>query len=126
MSEVLEEGIGCLRKIKAIRSAPASWNMMSPRSIDRRDLSRLYCMDPVPDYIYEAIMRADNGQSTPSEILILDHYITEKKSEIRRRKLEIGAEGRGERTSVGKTGENVMVNLLRDSLKKIGEDDFDG
>ena len=125
MPEVLEEGIGCLRKIKTISSASPPWNMMSPRSIDRRHLSRLYGMDPVPDYIYEAIMRADNGQSTPAELVVLEHYIKEKKMEIRSKKLELGIEGQGMRAAVGKTGENVMVNLLRGNLRRTGEDDDD-
>ena len=125
MPEVLEEGIGCLRKIKAIPSAPSPWDMMSPRSIDRRDLSRLYGMDPVPDYIYEAIMRADNGQSTPAELIVLEHYIKEKKTEIRKRKMALGLEGQGARTAMGKAGENVMVNLLKQNITRIGEDDED-
>ena len=97
---------------------------MSPRRIDRRDLSRLYGMDPVPDYIYEAIMRADNGKATKSDLAILEYYIEEKKKEIRERKMELGIEGAGIRSGLGRAAENVMVNVF-EGLKKDEESDND-
>ena len=94
---------------------------MSPRKINRRDLSRLYGLDPVPDYIYESIMRADMGKATELEMIVLDEYIEEKKLEIRAKKSELNLEGGGVRHGVGRAAENILD--LNSSLEKLFEDD---
>ena len=121
MSGMSEGGTGCLREAKAVRSASFAWDMTSPKK-QRKDLTRLYGMDPVPDSIYEAIMRADNGDANKRELLILEQYIKEKKAEIRRRKEHLGIEGQGTRSEAGRAAENVLV--LR-SFFELREDDDD-
>lgn len=122
---VLGGGTGCLRDSHAVRQAPALWDIdwMSPRKINRRDLSRLYGLDPVPDYIYESIMRADSGKATEGEVRILDHYIKEKKSEIRRQKEKHNLEGMGQRHAVGKIAENSLDGFRLLTRTEEDEDD---
>lgn len=122
MSGMSEGGTGCLRKTKAVRSASLAWDMSPPKK-ERKDLTRLYGMDPVPDAIYEAIMRADNGESNSKEIRIVDQYIKEKKAEIRRRKEMLGIEGQGPRVSVGRAAENVLFLKSFFELNKEEDDD---
>ena len=114
MSGMFKGGTGCLRKTETVSSASSAWDMTSPKK-ERKDLTRLYGMVPVPECIYEAIMRADTGDATKKEVLLIDHYIKEKKNEIRKRKRELGIEGQGTRTGVGRAAENVLV------LKKFFE-----
>ena len=66
--------------------------MMSRKKRARKDLTNLYGMSPVPDEIYDMIMRADNGRATQEEVFILDGYIAIKTEEIRRVKMELGHE----------------------------------
>ena len=69
---------------------------------NRKDLARLYGMEPVSDEIYDTIMRADNGRATPEEHRALDQYIKEKTSEIKRVKYEKDLEGGGYLTRPGR------------------------
>jgi len=89
---------------------------------ERKNLSCLYGMRPVPDDIYEMIMRADSGVADESEFRILDQYIKEKKHEIRRKKMEIGSEGSGPRRGPGKLAENNLFDLT-ELVKLIREDE---
>ena len=123
MPGVLGGGAESLRKAEAVPPASTPWNMMSPRRINRRDLSRLYDMDPVPEYIYDAIMRADNGDATKEEVMILDSYISEKKREIRRMKEHLGIEGSGVSVTIGRAAENILSNPYK--LYKEREEDDD-
>ena len=124
MSWMFEGSTGCLRKTKAVSSAPAAWNIgkISPRKINRRDLRRLYGLDPVPDYIYESIMRADMDKATELELIILEEYVEEKKMEIRARKEELGLEGGGTRYGVGRAAENIF-NINNTLERNVVDDD---
>lgn len=121
MSGLLNQCGGCLPETQTVRRASFKWNMRKPR--DRKDLSRLYGMEPVPVEIYDTIMRADNGQATDSEHRILKQYIKEKTSEIKLRKIAMGFEGGGGRKSPGRRAENSMVDLT--FLSKFFEDEDD-
>ena len=80
---------------------------------ERKDLAKLYGMDPVPDDIYDMIMRADSNKATNDEHLILGQYVKEKTEEIRRRKIELGLEGSGYRPGFGKLAEDCFVDLRK-------------
>ena len=121
MSRLLNQGDGCLRKTKTVRRASFKWDMRKPR--DRKDLSRLYGMEPVSTEIYDTIMRADNGQATDADYRLLDQYIKEKTSEIRTKKLILGLEGTGARSSPGKLAEIGLINFSY--LMKLNEDEDD-
>ena len=121
MSGLLNQCGGCLPETKTVRRASFKWNMRKPR--DRKDLSRLYGMEPVPVEIYDTIMRADNGQASDAEHRILKQYIKEKTSEIKLRKIAMGFEGGGGKRSPGRLAENSMVDLT--FLSKFFEDEDD-
>lgn len=86
---------------------------MSKRN--RKDLRNLYGLPEVPEDIYDAIMRADNGKATDHEMLVLELYIEQKKKDIRERKLELGLEGRGGGMGFGKLAERACVLSERPS-----------
>ena len=90
----------------------------------RKDLSRLYGMEPVSDEIYDTIMRADNGRATESDYLILAQYIKEKTFEIKQRKIALGYEGGGSRRSPGKMAENTLIDF-RQLYKEDDEEDYE-
>lgn len=121
MSRLLNQGDGCLRKTKTVRRASFKWDMRKPR--DRKDLTRLYGMKPVSTEIYDTIMRADNGQASDADYRVLDQYIKEKTAEIRTRKMILGFEGSGGRSSPSKMAETSLINLSY--LMKLSEDEDD-
>tara|TARA_E500000331_G_scaffold235058_1_gene225326 strand:+ start:3175 stop:3468 length:294 start_codon:yes stop_codon:yes gene_type:complete len=97
--------------------------MRKPR--DRKDLSRLYGMEPVPVEIYDTIMRADNGQATDAEHRILNQYIKEKTSEIKLRKIAMGFEGGAGKKTPGKMAENSLIDISFLSKLIENEDDYE-
>ena len=90
---------------------------------DRKDLTRLYGMEPVSDEIYETIMRADNGRATDADYRKLEQYMKEKTNEIKQRKIILGYEGGGERRSPGRMAEGALINI--GNLIKLNEDEDD-
>ena len=93
---------------------------------ERKDLAKLYGMDPVPDDIYDMVMRADSGKATEGEHILLDQYVKEKTEEIKRRKIELGLEGGGYRPSFGKLAENSFVDLRKMFLLSREDEERDG
>jgi len=93
---------------------------------ERKDLDKLYGMDPVPDDIYDMVMRADSGNATSNEHAILDQYVKGKTEEIRRKKIELGLEGSGYRPVFGKLAENCFVDLRKMFLLSREDEERDG
>ena len=89
---------------------------------NRKDLRNLYGMNEVPDEIYDMIMRADNGKVNEVESIVLEEYIEEKKLEIRKRKIELGIEGRGSSRSIGRLAQQSCL-LFREPNKLYLEDE---
>lgn len=75
---------------------------------NRKDLARLYGMEPVSDEIYDAIMRADNGRATPEEHRLLEQYIKEKTAEIKRVKHDMDLEGNGPARGPGRIAGTII------------------
>ena len=125
MSIVLERGVESIRKFKAVRSSSVAWDLEMPSRRDRKNLLNLYGLQPPPQQIYEAIMRADEGRSRPGETELLELYIEHKKTEIRKRKMELGIEGYGSRRSPGKIAENWVTDLRELFLVKNEEEESD-
>tara|TARA_R100000655_G_scaffold75875_3_gene114832 strand:+ start:735 stop:1205 length:471 start_codon:yes stop_codon:yes gene_type:complete len=121
MPGMLKGGDGCLRKVEAIRPASTTWYMSKPK--DRKDLSKLYGMEPVSDEIYDTIMRAENGQATEADYRELEQYMKEKTNEIKQRKRILGYEGGGSRRGPGRMAENTLIDLS--GLVKLKEDEDD-
>ena len=121
MPRLFKNSDGRLREIKTVQRASFKWDMRKPR--DRKDLSRLYGMEPVSTEIYDTIMRADNGQASDADYRTLDQYIKEKTSEIRTKKIILGLEGSGSRSSPGKLAELGLINFSY--LMKLNEDEDD-
>ena len=119
MSGLLNQRDGCVQETKTVRRSPFKWDMRKPR--DRKDLSRLYGMEPVPVEIYDTIMRADNGQATAAEHEVLEQYMKEKTSEIKCRKISMGFEGGSGKKTVGKMAENSLIDMT--FLFKLMEDE---
>ena len=125
MQGLLEECNGVIRKAKTVSSAPPAWNMMSPKKRTRKDLDHLYGMSPVPDSIYEMIMRADNGNATPEEMSILDSYILLKTEEIKETKRQLGYDRRTGRQKHGRIAMSPVVSLEKIVKQIKEEDDYD-
>lgn len=85
----------------------------------------LYGMDPVPDNIYDLIMRADNGKATNLEHLLLEQYIKEKTCEIRKRKEALGIEGCGVHRRPGRMAENCLLNLQQLIIENDDDEEQD-
>ena len=119
MSGMLKGGNGGLRKANAISPASIAWYMSKPK--DRKDLSRLYGMEPVAEEMYDTIMRADNGRASEKELRLLEQYMKEKTNEIKHRKRILGQEGGGTRRRVGRMAENALIDLSK--LIKLTEDE---
>ena len=108
----------------------AGWSLsaaMSRKHRNRRDLARLYGMEPVSDEIYDTIMRADNGRATDGERRILEQYIKEKTAEIRCRKMNMDLEGGGMNRAPGRIAENSLLDLaglIRDNEESEDSDEY--
>ena len=121
MSRMLKGGDGCLRKAKEISPTSIAWYMSKPK--DRKDLSKLYGMEPVSNKMYDTIMRAENGRATESDYRELEQYMKEKTNEIKHRKRILGYEGGGARRGPGRMAENTLLDWSR--LIKLTEDEDD-
>lgn len=119
MSGMLKGGNGGLRKANAISPASIAWYMSKPK--DRKDLSRLYGMEPVTEETYDTIMRAENGRASEKELRLLEQYMKEKTNEIKHRKRILGHEGGGAMRGVGRRAEDVLIDLS--TLIKLTEDE---
>ena len=78
-------------------------------------------MSEVSSDMYDMIMRADDGRSTPLEEIVLEQYIKDKTAEIRLTKMALGLEGQGTRRTPGRAAENVLQNLY--TLSKYQDED---
>lgn len=96
--------------------------MMARKKRTRKDLANLYGMSPVPDSIYDMIMRADNGRATKYEMEVLDTYILMKTEEIRKTKAEMGYDRKTGRGGPGRIAMSPVVSLDK-IVKQIKEDD---
>ena len=124
MPRMFKGGAGFLRKTETVSSASIAWDMMKRKRRTRKDLDRLYGMSPVPDGMYDMIMRADNGDATPTEMLRLEEYVSEKTVEIRDAKIKIGCERNSKRNGPARLAISPAVSLER-IVKQIKEDDDD-
>ena len=126
MSGMLKGGNGGLREANAVLSASVAWDIMldpAREKRERKDLHCLYGMSPVPENIYKMMIKADSEEAGPDEIRILEQYIKEKKFEIRKRKMEIGAEGKKPRRYLPKMAGDGLFNIA-EIFKTIKEDEY--
>ena len=108
-----------------ISQTTTGWNLNvdMDKERKRRNLSRLYGMNPVSSEIYEAIMRADNGKATDGDYRVLEQHIREKTAEIRDKKRELRLEGGGMNARPGRIAETTHLDLM--SLIKDNAEDED-
>ena len=99
-----------------------SYSMGKERT--RKDLKRLYGMEPVSSEMYDCIMRADNGRATPAEHRVLEQYIKEKTHEIKRFKGEKNMEGSGPRRAPGRIA-GALVDIRSLILEEKFNEDKD-
>ena len=125
MRTMFENGKKKFQGYEKIPEATSGWDMIAmSRNANRRrrkNLSRLYDMEPVSESMYDLIMRADEGRATPDEKMLIDQFIKDKMFEIRNRKEQMGLEGGGTRNRPGRIAENCVINMIELNREKEEE-----